>query len=412
MLARSDSAGLTGVEGYLVTVEADVALGLPGTRVVGQASGPVGETRDRVRAALRHLGRELPTRKQIVNLAPADRRKDSPGIDLAVASALLAAHEVVPPARLRDVILWGELALDGELRPAAGTLVVADCARREGFRAIAVPEAGAPEAALIPGIEVLPVKRLGDLVAHLRGDRALEPFDGEPRVLEPDEGPDMADVRGQDQGAQRRPAHPGAGPAPAAADPDAAPHRERGRSARGGQSAATRRGQPRPPRPPVPRRAARVSAGVPRRDARAPGGRGRGGVPAPAAGPDRGGVTIPGHATRSRRPISAAMAAVRGALDRFGPAHHDACMRTTLTLDEDVAQRLRDEAARQRKTFKEVVNEALRRGLEPARGARRRRYRVHPHKTTLRPGVDPEALNQLVDELEDEAVIAHARARQ
>jgi hypothetical protein len=86
-------------------------------------------------------------------------------------------------------------------------------------------------------------------------------------------------------------------------------------------------------------------------------------------------------------------------------------MRTTLTLDADVAQRLKDEAARQRKTFKEVVNEALRRGLEPTRGTRRRRYRVHPHATTLRPGVDPEGLNQLVDELEDEAVLANVRAR-
>jgi hypothetical protein len=85
-------------------------------------------------------------------------------------------------------------------------------------------------------------------------------------------------------------------------------------------------------------------------------------------------------------------------------------MRTTLTLDPDVAQRLKDEAARQRKTFKEVVNDALRRGLEPARGPRRRRYRVRPHKTTLRPGVDPEALNQLADELEDDAVVAKARA--
>ena len=85
-------------------------------------------------------------------------------------------------------------------------------------------------------------------------------------------------------------------------------------------------------------------------------------------------------------------------------------MRTTLTLDPDVAKRLKDEAARQRKTFKEVVNEALRRGLDPKRAGRRRRYRVRPHKTTLRPGIDGQSLNQLADELEDEAVVAKARA--
>lgn len=86
-------------------------------------------------------------------------------------------------------------------------------------------------------------------------------------------------------------------------------------------------------------------------------------------------------------------------------------MRTTLTLDPNLAQQLKDEAARQRKTFKEVVNEAIRRGLE--RGPRRRhvRYRVQPHKTTLRPGVDLEGLNKLADELEDDAVIGIGSAR-
>ncbi len=201
MLARSYCAGLDGVDGYLITVEADVRKGLPGLTVVGRASGAVGEARERVRSALSHCGHEVRPRKQVVNLAPADRRKDSPGIDVSMAGALLASHEVVPAQRLARVMLWGELALDGTLRPAAGTLIVADCARREGFDAIAVPPGSADEAALCPGIDVLPVPDLRILIAMLRGEQVVAPH-----VRTPEDpaaapvGPDMADVQGQAAG--------------------------------------------------------------------------------------------------------------------------------------------------------------------------------------------------------------------
>lgn len=91
--------------------------------------------------------------------------------------------------------------------------------------------------------------------------------------------------------------------------------------------------------------------------------------------------------------------------------HHDVYMRTTLTLDPDVAQLLEEEAHRQRKPFKQVVNEAIRRGLAPAPNTRRRsRFRVRPHRTTLRPGIDAGSLNRLTDELEDEAIVEKLRA--
>ncbi|MBL8974752.1 MAG: ATP-dependent protease, partial [Myxococcales bacterium] len=128
MLTRTYAACIAGVEATVVTVEADVGLGLPGLTIVGRASGALTEARERVRSAIGHCGHKIHPRKQVVNLAPADERKDSPGIDLAVACALLASHEVVPWQRLTGLMLWGELALDGTLRPAAGTLVVADCA--------------------------------------------------------------------------------------------------------------------------------------------------------------------------------------------------------------------------------------------------------------------------------------------
>ena len=200
MLARAYCAGLEGVDGYLITVEADVRRGLPGLTVVGRASGAVGEARERVRNALAHCGHEVRPRKQVVNLAPADRRKDSPGIDLSMAVALLACHEVVPAQALERLMLWGELGLDGVLRPAVGTLIVADCARRSGFSTIAVPRASADEAALCPGITVLPVDDLPGLVAHLRGETVIAPHVRDPAEAPLPPMPDMADVQSQAAG--------------------------------------------------------------------------------------------------------------------------------------------------------------------------------------------------------------------
>lgn len=198
MLARSYSTGLVGLEGHIVTVEADVGLGLPGLVIVGQASAAVHEGRERVRAALARCGHEIRSRKQVVNLAPADLRKDSPGLDLAVACALLAAHEIAPAERLGSLVLWGELSLDGRVRAPGGTLVVADAARRAGFRTVAVAEASAAEAALIPGLEVLPVRDLPQLVAHLRGEVPIvpTPCSDPPPSPRPDIEVDLADVRG------------------------------------------------------------------------------------------------------------------------------------------------------------------------------------------------------------------------
>ncbi len=196
MLARSLTAALQGVEGSLITVEADVRLGLPGLTIVGRATGAVLEARERVRSALTHCGHELRPRKQVVNLAPADVRKDSPGIDLAIAAALLASHDIVPAAALDDMLLWGELSLDGRVRAAGGALVVADTARRHGMSRIVIARDNADEAALIPGLEVLAVSALPELVAHLRGDRRLVPHARSRAEACAPRHPDMADVRG------------------------------------------------------------------------------------------------------------------------------------------------------------------------------------------------------------------------
>ncbi|PRQ08429.1 YifB family Mg chelatase-like AAA ATPase [Enhygromyxa salina] len=200
MLAHSHSAGILGVEGYVITVEADVGVGLPCLTIVGQISGALNEARERVRVALSHCGHPIPPRKQIVNLAPAEQRKDSPGCDLAIACALLASHGVIKQDSLVDAMFWGELALDGTLRPAVGTLVVADTARQQGFRRLFVAEASAREAAMIPGLEIVPVVDLPSLVSQLRGEQDIPPFHGVAAASSPVERfagtPDLADIRG------------------------------------------------------------------------------------------------------------------------------------------------------------------------------------------------------------------------
>ncbi len=197
MVARVATAGLLGVEGFIVTVEADVGLGLPCLNVVGQATGALREASDRVRAALGNCGESLPPRRQVVNLAPSDLRKDSPGNDLAIAVALAIAHGKVSQSATEGALFWGELSLDGELRGAGGVLVVADLVRQSGYRRIYVAETQARHAAVIPDIEVIAVRHLADLFAHLRGQHELPvtPTDARPARMARDDG-DLADVRG------------------------------------------------------------------------------------------------------------------------------------------------------------------------------------------------------------------------
>lgn len=199
MLSRSYSAAVLGVEARLVTVEAEVSMGLPCLTLVGQLSGAVYEGRERVKSALSHCGHAVAPRRQVVNLAPAQLRKDSSGLDLPIAMALLAAHGVVDPPSLESSLFWAELGLDGVLRPVSGALLVADLARKESIRQIFVAPECASEAALIPGVEVRMASHLSHLIAFLRGERELEkvrPEQGERSLHEESSAPDMADVRG------------------------------------------------------------------------------------------------------------------------------------------------------------------------------------------------------------------------
>jgi magnesium chelatase family protein len=200
MIATTLSGAVYGVDAQLVYVEVHVAPGGNGeVQVVGLPDTAVRESRARVRAAIRNSGFELPFQRITVNLAPANLRKEGSAFDLPIAIAILQAAGVVP-ASPAPVLLVGELALDGTLRPVRGALAIALLARRLGIpRMIVPPESGA-EAAMAPPVEALPIPTLAHAVALLNGSEIVDPVSppcGDAAGNDTHTHDDFADVRGQ-----------------------------------------------------------------------------------------------------------------------------------------------------------------------------------------------------------------------
>jgi magnesium chelatase family protein len=174
MLARVFSCAVLGLEGVLVEVEVDFGSGLPKITVVGLPDAAVQESRERVRAAIKNIPLPFPRRPLIINLAPANVRKEGPAYDLPIAVGILITSSLVQPESVQDTVIVGELSLDGSVRHIAGVLPMTALAREEGFRTICVPAEDAREAALVPDIQVIPVRNLKDLVLHLTGEVELK----------------------------------------------------------------------------------------------------------------------------------------------------------------------------------------------------------------------------------------------
>jgi len=198
MFAKVVSGTPFGVEARLVEVQCDVGPGLPGFSIVGLPEKEVSEARERVRSAIRNLGLPYPDTRITANLAPADLKKEGAGLDLALAVAVLVASGELPGERAQGLAFYGELALDGGLRPVRGTLAVALAAREAGLAGLVVPAEAAPEAALAEGLPAYPAADLSQVVAFLKGELELAPA---PRVLPeapPPEWLDLRLVRGQE----------------------------------------------------------------------------------------------------------------------------------------------------------------------------------------------------------------------
>jgi magnesium chelatase family protein len=169
MLAKIFSCALAGLEGALVEVEVDIASGLPNFFVVGLPDDAVREARERARAAVRNSGFTFPMRRIVVNLAPADLKKEGPAYDLPIAIGILLSSEQIK-ADVSSTLFLGELSLDGTLRHTSGILPMVAMAREMGLTNIIVPEADAREAALISGVNIVPLASLGQVASYLRGE--------------------------------------------------------------------------------------------------------------------------------------------------------------------------------------------------------------------------------------------------
>ncbi|MGW2259198.1 YifB family Mg chelatase-like AAA ATPase [Streptomyces sp. NPDC001780] len=172
--ARACSVALVGVEGVVVEVQADLEPGVAAFTLVGLPDKSLVESRDRVRAAVVNSGAEWPQKKLTVGLSPASVPKGGSGFDLAVACAVLGAAERVAPEAIADLVLIGELGLDGWVRPVRGVLPAVLAAAEAGYRRVVVPERTAGEASLVPGVSVLGVRSLRQLIAVLTDEPVPE----------------------------------------------------------------------------------------------------------------------------------------------------------------------------------------------------------------------------------------------
>ncbi len=200
MLAQVGSASVAGVESHAVSVEVNISLALPSFVVVGLPHSAVREGRERVIAALSHLGHSLSSKRITVNLAPADTPKEGSAFDLPIAVAVLVAIGVVPQERVDGLCLVGELGLDGRLRPIRGALPIAAGCRARGVTQLFLPRANAREAGAVEGVEVLGGETLEEVTKHLSGKRKILPIRLDTRALlarPPAQQPDLSDVRGQ-----------------------------------------------------------------------------------------------------------------------------------------------------------------------------------------------------------------------
>lgn len=199
MLARVNSCAVIGLDGVVVEVEVDTGGGLPVMVIVGLPDTAVQESRERVQSAVKNAGFYYPRRRLTVNLAPASVRKEGPAYDLPIAVGVLIATNQLDPASVDRTLIIGELSLDGGVRHVKGVLPMAALARQAGYRTVVVPEVDAPEAALIPGITVIPAPTLNALFDHLEGRARISP--AKPPELDPEAvlvETDFSEIKGQE----------------------------------------------------------------------------------------------------------------------------------------------------------------------------------------------------------------------
>ena len=200
MLAKVLSSAVIGIDAYVVEVEVDISQGLPSFTTVGLPEGAVRESKERVKAAIKNSGYHFPSDRITVNLAPADIKKEGSAFDLPMALGILAATGLVDKASCSGHLFLGELSLDGLVRPVKGVLPIAIRAKELGLKGIFLPLENAPEAGVVEGINIYPVRALAQVVEAVIGISKISPFKVEVNTLfqKPDTELDFSDVRGQE----------------------------------------------------------------------------------------------------------------------------------------------------------------------------------------------------------------------
>lgn len=199
MFVKSYASALIGIEALTVSVEVNITQGI-GMYMVGLPDNAVRESQERIRAAFGNCSYRMSGKKIVVNLAPADIRKEGSAYDLPIAIAILAASEQLSDERIADFVIMGELSLDGSVLPVRGALPIALEAKKQGFRGVILPAHNAAEAAVVDGLEVYGVEHLREVVDFLRGEKELTPVRIDLERLFREESEvfdlDFADVRG------------------------------------------------------------------------------------------------------------------------------------------------------------------------------------------------------------------------
>lgn len=177
MHSKVMTASIFGIDAWPVEVEVDItSRGLPHFSVVGLPDTAVKESKDRIRAALKNIGFNIPLKQITVNLAPADLKKEGSSFDLPIATGILIAEGIIPQESVTEYLIAGELSLDGRIKPVKGALPMAIKAKELNLRGLIIPEENIAEAAVVNGLEVLGARSLTDIVLHLRNEKALQQY--------------------------------------------------------------------------------------------------------------------------------------------------------------------------------------------------------------------------------------------
>lgn len=208
MISNVFTGSVVGIEGYKITVEVDTSSSIPGLTIVGLPDAAVSEAKERIRSAIKNSGYSFPTKKIVINLAPADIKKEGSGFDLPMAVGVLASNMDIDVKTLKNIGFIGELSLNGSVRGVSGVLPIVSSLKKEGIKKILVPKENAVEAALIEGIKVYPVENLTDVVEFLNPS-AIPEFKIEQFIINIDEylksscvgqtSVDFQDIKGQEK---------------------------------------------------------------------------------------------------------------------------------------------------------------------------------------------------------------------